>query len=54
MAVKKLASGYSEKVQYLMDEETGIVYDYDLKFPIGKIYFDEDGIPDINSKNEYV
>ena len=30
MAVKKLASGYSEKVQYLMDEETGIVYDSDL------------------------
>ena len=53
-AVKKLSSGYSDKIQYLMDEDTGVVYDYDLKFPIGKIYFDEDGIPDINTKNQYV
>ena len=46
-AVKKLEDGFSEKIDYLFDEETGIVYDYDLKFPIGKVYFDEDGIPEM-------
>ena len=37
-----------------MDEETGIVYDYDVKFAIGKIYFDEDGIPEMNDNNIYI
>ena len=53
-AVKKLGDGYSDKITYLMDEESGIVYDYDLKFPIGKIYFDEDGIPNMLKDNVYI
>jgi hypothetical protein len=54
VAVKKIKDEFSEKINYLMDEETGIVYDYDLKFAIGKIYFDEDGIPEIKEKNIYI
>ena len=45
---------YTDEIQYLMDEDTGIIYDYDLKFPIGKVYFDEDGIPDMKNNKVYV
>ena len=53
-AVKNMNDAFSDKVQYLMDEDTGIVYDIDLKFPIGKIYFDEDGIPEMKDDNIYI
>lgn len=53
-AVKKLEEGFSEKIEYLLDEESGIVYDFDLKFPIGKVYFDEDGIPEMKDDNTYI
>ena len=39
---------------YIVVEETGIVYDYDVKFAIGKIYFDEDGIAEMNDNNIYI
>ena len=35
--------------QYLLDEETGVVYDYQLEFPIGKISKDDKGF--FNKKN---
>lgn len=54
-AVKKLEGNkYSPEIEYYMDEESGIVYDIDLEFPIGKIYFDEDGIPEILKKGVYI
>jgi hypothetical protein len=54
-AVKKLGQNkFSSEMEYYMDNETGIVYDIDLEFPIGKIYFDEDGIPEILKKGVYI
>jgi hypothetical protein len=54
-AVKKLGENkFSSEMEYYMDNETGIVYDVDLEFPIGKIYFDEDGIPEILKKGVYI
>ena len=54
-AVKKLENDkYSPEIEYYMEEESGIVYDIDLEFPIGKIYFDEDGIPEILKKGVYI
>lgn len=54
MAVTKLENGFSDKIEYFMDEETGIVYDVDLKFPIGKIYFDDDGIPEMKEDDVFI
>ena len=54
MAVKKIDNGFTDKIEYLLDENTGVVYDLDLKFAIGKIYFDEDGIPEMKNKNTYI
>ena len=54
-AVKKLGENkFSSEMKYYLDEDTGIVYDVDLEFPIGKIYFDEDGIPEILKKGIYI
>ena len=54
-AVKKLDNNkFSSELEYYMDSNTGIVYDIDLEFPIGKIYFDEDGIPEILKKGVYI
>ena len=54
-AVKKIGQNkFSSEMEYYMDNETGIVYDIDLEFPIGKIYFDEDGIPEILKKGVFI
>ena len=54
-AVKKLDDGkYSGEIEYYMDEDTGILYDIDLEFPIGKVYFDEDGVPEMLKKGVYI
>ena len=53
-AIKKLENGYSDKVEYFYDRNTGVVYDFDLKFPIGKVYFDEDGIPEMKDHKTYI
>ena len=45
---------YSSELEYYMDYNTGIVYDIDLEFPIGKVYFDEDGIPQMLKKGVYI
>ncbi len=45
---------YSPELEYYMDYNTGIVYDIDLEFPIGKVYFDEDGIPQLLKKGVYI
>ena len=54
-AVKKLENNkYSTEIEYYLNEDTGVIYDIDLEFPIGKVYFDEDGIPEILKKGVYV
>tara|TARA_X000000950_G_scaffold276573_1_gene364694 strand:- start:759 stop:1076 length:318 start_codon:yes stop_codon:yes gene_type:complete len=54
-AVKKIDKNkYGPEIEYYMDNNTGIVYDIDMEFPIGKIYFDEDGIPEILKKGVYI
>jgi len=45
---------FTTEMDYYMDNKTGIVYDIDLEFPIGKVYFDEDGIPQILKKGVYI
>ena len=54
-AVKKMSENkFTTEMDYYMDNKTGIVYDIDLEFPIGKVYFDEDGIPQILKKGVYI
>lgn len=54
-AVKKFDNNkFGPEIEYYMDAKTGIVYDIDLEFPIGKIYFDEDGIPELLKKGVYI
>lgn len=43
-AVQKLdESSYSKEVYYWLYDETGVVYDYELNFPVGKIEKDDSG-----------
>ena len=54
-AVKKLEDNkYSSEIDLNFDLKTGIVYDIDLNFPIGKIYFDEDGIPEMLNNKVFI
>lgn len=45
---------YSEKKDYLFNQDTGVVYDPDLYFPIGKVSFDEDNVPKKLDENTYI
>ena len=43
-AVKKIGDGlYSDEIFYWFNNNTGVVYDYELNFPVGKIDKDENG-----------
>ena len=42
-----------EIVYYWYNSETGVVYDLDLNYPIGKIKYNSDGIPDKINKDTY-
>ena len=43
-AVKRLdESSYSDQDKYSFNEDTGIVYDYELNYPIGKVERDDNG-----------
>lgn len=44
---------YSEPERYLYDNKTGIIYDYDLHYAIGRVAYD-DTIPRKINKNTYV
>lgn len=45
-AVKKLGENkYSKHEKYWYNPETNVVYEYDLKYPLGKIALDNDNIP---------
>lgn len=53
-AVKKLENGkYSEIQDYWYNPDTGIVYDFELKYPIGKVFFNN-GIPNKLDKTTYI
>lgn len=53
-AVKKLNdNNYSEPKLYWYNNLNGIVYDYDLDYPIGKVYI-KDGIPNKLDKDTYI
>ena len=43
----------SDHQNYWYNPETGVVYDYDLNYPIGKIKYDENDIPIKLDKNVY-
>ena len=47
-AVIKLENNnFSSVEKYYLNNDNGVVYDFDLKFPIGKVNFDKDGVPEI-------
>jgi hypothetical protein len=45
---------YSEKQQYWYSNETGVVYDYELDFPVGKVLLDSNGIPNKLDKDTFI
>jgi hypothetical protein len=54
-AVIKLENNkFSNVEKYYLNNDSGVVYDFDLKFPIGKINFDKDGVPEIYKNNIYL
>ena len=54
-AIKKISeNNYSDKQLYWLNQETNIVYDYELKFAIGKLEFNNYDIPDKVDKNTYI
>jgi len=54
-AVKKLdEEKISTPTFYWFDEESGVVYDYELNYPVGKVKIDENGIPEKLDKETYV
>ena len=54
-AIKRKDDGtFSSVKDYLFDNETGIVYNYDLEYAVGKVYFDEDGIPEMKDNNTFI
>jgi hypothetical protein len=54
-AVVKLENNkFTDVNKYYLNNETGIVYDFDLRFPLGKINFDKDGVPEIFKDDIYL
>jgi hypothetical protein len=45
---------YSKDDEYWYNPATGIVYDYELFFPIGKIGYDDDNLPKKLDKDTYI
>jgi hypothetical protein len=45
---------YSKPEFYWYYEKSGTVYDYELKYPIGRVSFDDSGIPIKLDKNTYI
>ena len=58
-AVKQLSKpdeppNYSKPKNYWYNNDTGVVYDYDLKFAIGKVGMDDDDLPKKLDKDTYI
>jgi superfamily II DNA or RNA helicase len=45
---------YSQPENYWYNPETGVIYDFDLHFQIGKIGFDDSGVPTKLNKDTYI
>jgi len=45
---------YSDIKKYYLNNESGVVYDFSLRFPIGKVNFDKDGVPEIYKDDIYL
>jgi hypothetical protein len=43
-----------EKQQYWYSPDSGVVYDYELDFPVGKVILDSNGIPNKLDKDTYI
>jgi superfamily II DNA or RNA helicase len=52
-AVKKINNNFSDVYTYWYNPETGVVYDYELDYPIGKVLI-EDNIPEKMNKDTYI
>lgn len=52
-AVYQVNNEYSEPEDYWFNPETGVVYDFELDFPIGKVYISK-GIPNKLNKDTYI
>uniref|UniRef100_A0A6C0AD50 Helicase C-terminal domain-containing protein n=1 Tax=viral metagenome TaxID=1070528 RepID=A0A6C0AD50_9ZZZZ len=57
-AVKKLTDTdkpeYSEPTDYWFSDKSGVVYDLELKFPIGKVSMDDNNVPNKLNKDVYI
>jgi len=45
---------YSKSENYWYYPKSGVVYDYELKYPIGKVLFNEEGLPEKLDKDTYI
>lgn len=45
---------YSQAEQYWYNSETGVIYDFDLYFQVGKVGYDSNGIPKKLDKDTYI
>jgi superfamily II DNA or RNA helicase len=45
---------YSAQVDYWYHEPTGMVYDYEMKYPVGRVLYSDNGLPFMIDKNVYV
>ena len=52
-AVYMINDKYSEKEYYWFNPSSGVVYDFELDFPVGKIYI-ENGIPNKLNNDTYI
>ena len=52
--IKVKDNSFSNVNKYYLNNETGVVYDFDLKFPVGKVNFDKDGVPEIYKDDIYL
>jgi len=52
-AVYKIDNEYSEAETYWFNPQTGIIYDFELDFPVGKVYI-VNGIPNKLDKETYI
>ena len=52
-AVKRTEKGFTSPDNYWYYPDSGVVYDYELKYPVGKVFHTE-GIPEKLDKNTYI
>ena len=45
---------FSSPTEYWYSKDSGVIYDLDLDYPVGKIYADKNGIPNKLNKDTYI